>query len=341
MGHFRLCGFLIALAIGLVACGSEGSSALVPAAATVNGERITQGEVQSEVDTFEETSEFKQLAQQQDPESVRRQFEQATLSRLVRRAVLVPLAEEQNVDVSQGEIDDQIEQIKSSLPSEEEYQKALEDRGLTQADVEQLVGDQLLEQKLRTKVTADEVPSDEELRAEFDANPEQFSQTRSQHILVEKEEQAMELSSRLQAAPEKEVGDLFTKLAKQFSTDPSAKKNGGDLGFLPAGQLVPEFEAAAAKLTIGEVSTPVSSQFGFHVIRVIDRKEPSFEEVKPQLEQQLAAGGQEQAWQDFLTEAYAEADINITSKYGELDPATQMIVNADAGDTPGAEEPEQ
>ena len=140
MGHFRLCGFLIALAIGLAACGSEGSSALAPAAATVNGERITQGEVQSEVDTFEETSEFKQLAQQQDPESIRRQFEQATLSRLVRRAVLVPLAEEQNVDLSQGEIDDQIEQIKSSLPSEEDYQKALEDRGLTQADVEQLVG---------------------------------------------------------------------------------------------------------------------------------------------------------------------------------------------------------
>jgi len=113
------------------------------------------------------------------------------------------------------------------------------------------------------------------------------------------------------------------------------------VSFRTPNSFVPEFEAAAAKLTIGEVSTPVSSQFGFHVIRVIDRKEPSFEEVKPQLEQQLAAGGQEQAWQDFLTEAYAEADINITSKYGELDPATQMIVNADAGDTPGAEEPEQ
>jgi foldase protein PrsA len=334
------------LVVALTACGAGGSGSggpLAPAAATVDGERITAAEVNEEVDNFKGTVEFDRLAEQQGAESITRQFEQATLARLIRRAVLVPEAEELGVEVGSDEIDQQIEQIKSQLPNEQAFQKALDDRGLTLGDVEQLVRDQLLEQKLRAEVTKEASPPEEEIRRIYEESPERFTETHSQHILIDSADDTLaeKLSNQLQAAPEGKVPSLFEELAKKHSIDPSAKQNGGDLGFQADGQLVAQFEDAADKLEIGEVSAPVQSEFGLHIIRVIERRKQSFEEAKTQLQQDLSASAGEEAWQDFLEEAYGDADIEVNPKYGELDLQTQTIVNASDEDTPGAEAPEE
>lgn len=340
----RLLGALLAVAMMAgVACGGGGGSGnpLEQSAATVNGEKIAADDIRDELAAFKETDEYKQLAQQQGADAISRQFEQITLARLVRRAVLVPVAEEMGIEVSDEEVDQQLEQIKAQLPSEEAFDKALEERGFTLEEVKTLFHDQLIEAKLQQEVTADAGPTEKRLREEYDADPAAFDETHFQHIVVKDESTAQDVSTQLQKAPEGKVDGLFTQLAKKFSTDSESAENGGDLGFVPSGQLVPEFEEAAAKLDVGEVSAPVQTEYGFHVIRVAGRRSLSFEEAKPQLEQSLGASEGEAAWTSFVTEAYENADVEINPRFGELDLDTQQIVNPGADQVPGAEEPEE
>jgi peptidyl-prolyl cis-trans isomerase C len=130
--------------------------------------------------------------------------------------------------------------------------------------------------------------TDAEAKAEYDKFKAQSSGTeyRARHILVEKEEDAKSVIAQLKA------GAKFEDLAKKMSKDPGSAENGGDLDFAKPDAYVPEFGQAMAKLKKGEITeTPVKTQFGYHVIRLDDTREasfPSFEEVKPQIQQRIA-----------------------------------------------------
>ena len=93
----------------------------------------------------------------------------------------------------------------------------------------------------------------------------EFREVRAEHILVQTEAQAIVLESKIKN------GESFEALAKQYSMCPSGRQ-GGDLGYFGRGQMVPEFENAAFKMAIGEVSEPVKTQFGWHIIKVLDKK---------------------------------------------------------------------
>ena len=104
------------------------------------------------------------------------------------------------------------------------------------------------------------------------------------HILVESEKEALKILNSLKA------GSNFSKLAQEKSTGPSGP-NGGQLGWFGPGQMVPEFEAAVLVLEIGSISQPVKTQFGWHLVKLNDRRVkalPTFEEMKPELVQQLS-----------------------------------------------------
>lgn len=105
-------------------------------------------------------------------------------------------------------------------------------------------------------------------------------EVQARHILVEGEAKAKEIADKLKA------GGDFAALAKENSKDPGSKDDGGMLGYFSRGQMVPQFEDAAFSLKKGEVSKPVQSQFGWHVIKLEDRREkklPTFEEVKDRI----------------------------------------------------------
>ena len=129
----------------------------------------------------------------------------------------------------------------------------------------------------------------EKLHAAYDAMKSQpgfaVEETHAAHILVADEAEATAIIKQLQG------GADFATLAKEKSTDPSAKTNGGDLGYFKRDAMVPEFAEAAFTIAPGSIgTTPVKSQFGWHVIKVVDRREtvPSFEEKEPELRQQVA-----------------------------------------------------
>lgn len=146
----------------------------------------------------------------------------------------------------------------------------------------------------------------EETRNYYDENKEQFEQAesiRASHILVESADKANQIIAELQN------GLSFADAAQQYSSCPS-NAQGGDLGFFTQGRMVPEFEEAAFALDTDEVSAPVETQFGFHVIKVTDKKESGitpFEEVQDQIQNMLA--------QEKQQEAYYKKAEELSKKY--------------------------
>jgi peptidyl-prolyl cis-trans isomerase C len=149
-----------------------------------------------------------------------------------------------------------------------------------------LLMETLLKAEAKTAVT------EEALRKVYDQAVKEMGkeeEVHARHILLKTEDEAKAVLAEL-----KKGGD-FEKLAKEKSTDPSAKTNGGDLGFFGKGQMVPEFADAAFKLEKGGLSEPVKSQFGWHVIRSEDKRTkpvPEYDKVKPQLEQFVVRNAQ-------------------------------------------------
>lgn len=332
----RLAPLCIAILMLASACGEL----LDPAAAVVNGNKITVEEIAEDLERFERSSEFERLAQQGDAQELKRQVEQQLLSQEIRRAVLEPKAQELDIEIDEEEINARLDEIKADYETPEAFEEALKEQNLTLEQVEQLVADSLLEERLRAEVTEGAVPSDEEIQAYYDENQELYSETEAQHILVEDQARAEDIAAQLDAASGSKVESLFAKLAKRFSLDDSNADNSGELGFFGPGDFVEPFEKAAAKLDIGEISAPVQTEFGWHVIRVTDRRVAPLEEVAADIEAELGQGAVDEAWDEFVRKAYEDADVKVNPRYGEFDEESFQVIDPTAEDVPGAEVPE-
>jgi peptidyl-prolyl cis-trans isomerase C len=115
-------------------------------------------------------------------------------------------------------------------------------------------------------------------------------EVRARHILVEKEDEAKAALARVRK------GEDFAKVAAELSRDPGSGKEGGDLGYFTQDRMVPQFGAVAFQLKAGDVSEPVQTQFGWHVIKVEDKRSkplPKFEDVKGEIETYLVRKAQQ------------------------------------------------
>lgn len=187
--------------------------------------------------------------------------------------------------------------IDNKLDEDPEFEKAIEytkRNMLSQISVAKLVED----------VKVDE----EEAKKFYEVNPLVFKrdyEIKASHILVDDENKAKEISEKLKN------GEDFIKLANEHSKCPS-KSAGGDLGFFSKGMMVPEFEAAAFGLKIGDISDPVKSQFGYHIIKVMEEKQPysqTFDEAKEGIEKQLLVQKQNEVYQNKVEELKAKYKI--------------------------------
>lgn len=330
----RLVAPLASAVIVLAGCGEL----LDPAAGVVGDHKITTDEVTAALDLFTGTPEFDRLTEQGDPGEVRRQYEQGILSQLIRRELLRDEAQELGIEVSKQDVDEGLERIKSDFPSESEFQQAVQDQGLTSKRLREIVRDSLVEERLREAVTKGVEPDGAAIRASYEERTSEFTETRAAHILVDRAKLAQQIFTRLKEAPPKRVDALFRDLARRHSTDDSTASKGGDLGFAGPGTYIAEFEQALASLSVGEISKPVKTQFGFHVLRVLDQRIAPFEEVRAGIEEELTTELKDQAWQEWLVEKYRSSDIRVNPRYGELDPQTQRVVDPEAGDVPGTVE---
>lgn len=153
------------------------------------------------------------------------------------------------------------------------------------AEMEKVKANVLVQYSIK-KLMGSIVVTEEDLKAYFDQNPEQFQsgeQVKASHILVSSEEEALKIQQEIQN------GLSFEEAAKKYSTCPS-KEQGGDLGSFSRGRMVPEFENAAFSMNVGEVSAPVKTQFGYHLIQLVDHQSSAvqaFDTIKDQLNQFL------------------------------------------------------
>lgn len=180
---------------------------------------------------------------------------------------------ESKYKVSKKEIDDKISQIENSLGGAAQLQQALAQQGMTMAQFRDNVETQELMFKAQTqgvKVT------NKELQDYFNKNKSQYIEVKARHILVDKKSTADSIEKQLKN------GADFATLAKKYSTDTGSKDKGGELGWVKKGQMVPEFEKALFSLKKGEISQPVKSQYGYHIIQAEDIKD-SLSDFKSQV----------------------------------------------------------
>ena len=170
--------------------------------------------------------------------------------------------------------------------------------------------------------------SDEKLKAFYDEAIKglpQDEEARARHILVPTENEAKDIAARLKK------GEDFAKLAAELSKDPGSGKQGGDLGYFTKDRMVKEFSEAAFALKPGEVSAPVKSQFGWHVIKLEDKRTkqpPKLEDVKDELTRYL----QQKAQQDMILKLRSESKVELADEFKPKEPAK-------AQDAPKAVEP--
>lgn len=155
--------------------------------------------------------------------------------------------------------------------------------------------------------------SEEEIKKFFDENPDEGKspdEVRASHILLKTREEADVVLKKVKQ------GAKFEDLAKKFSMDPGSKESGGDLGFFSQGMMVPEFDAVAFKLKVGEVSDIVQSRFGFHIIKVLEKKagkQKSVEESKPEIEKKLLAKKRKDTFDTLVANLKSKAKITINN----------------------------
>ncbi|WP_341201395.1 peptidylprolyl isomerase [Planomicrobium okeanokoites] len=221
-------------------------------------------------------------------------------------------------EVTDEEVQAEIESSKEEYG--ENYEAFLEQNNQTEESYEKVIRLNLLQEKALTDGV--EV-TDEEIQAQYER---QTMELNGRHILVADEETAATVKEELDG------GADFAELAQEYSTDGSAAE-GGDLGWFGVGAMVPEFEEAAYSLEVDEISEPVQSQFGYHIIQITDKREvEGAEPLEGQEDDIRSEIAMQKADQAALLPKIAELmeQANVEIKDEELEGALDEIMNAGA-----------
>jgi len=203
------------------------------------------------------------------------------LNNIIDETIMLKNAADLGITASEDQVDMQIEYIKQNFESEEIYREYLKSQSITEEYVRNNIRKTLIINNLFQELTKSISVPEEELKAAYDSIKDSMYNVRASHILVEDFEEAKKILERVK------TGEDFNSLAMEYSIDPSAKFNRGDLGYFGTGEMIPEFEVATFALEPGEISDVVKTAYGYHIIKLEDKKTVTFEEVKPQLEQQM------------------------------------------------------
>jgi foldase protein PrsA len=249
---------------------------------------------------------------------------------LVQRCQFDQKADELGVKISDSDIDKQLATIKAQYfgkggkcdaACEKKYDAQIEKQGLSERQVRDDVRASVVQNKLYTKVTDGVTVSDKEIDAYYKKNKQQYVLPESRdvrHILVKKKALADQLYSQIKS------GGDFAALAKKYSEDPGSKATGGKLT-VSKGRQVPEFDKSAFSLAVNEVSKPVKTQYGWHIIQALTKiKKASttpVSEVRPQIRQQLLQQKKQEEMKKWVDDTSDDFRKKTTYQVGYAPPA--------------------
>lgn len=187
-----------------------------------------------------------------------------------------------------------LEAEKTGVAKDKDFQKALERAR------RQLLANRYLQKNIQPKI------SDKNVQNFFEKNKNRYSQdeVHALHVLVKTEDEAKEVYQKAKA------GEDFQVLAKKYSKDPSASQNMGDLGFFTRARMVPQFSEAAFSLKAGEISQPVKTPFGYHVIKVVEHKKGKPVQFK-EVQEQVRADFQNESINDLIASLKKNNKVTI------------------------------
>jgi peptidyl-prolyl cis-trans isomerase C len=302
--------------------GADGSASLdfKDPVATIDGDKISKAQLDEAFDKAVQMTGIKasDLTPEQKLEGYRQILDELITEKLVNKAAA-------GITVPEADVDAQIAKIKAQFPSDEDFSKQLAQVGQTPEQLSETIRKMLQQQRwLESQLAGKIEVTEDEAKKFYDENKTEFTQpetVKASHILfrVNKEDSEEVANQKLKAAQGAEArakkGEDFTALAKELSEEPGAKESGGDLGFFPKDRMVPEFAEVAFNEKVGEISDPVRTQFGWHVIKVTEKKPAGtlpYDEVKSQLLTYLKAKKQEEAAQEVLKSLRDSAKIENT-----------------------------
>ena len=227
------------------------------------------------------------------------EIKKEVLENLINHELFYQESQKQGITVDEAAVDEKLKNLKERFSSEPEFKSFLNKENLSEAAIKSHIKrDMAIQQFIDKQFVQRITVSDEESKAYYDSHPDLFKQpeqVRASHILIKVdpgtgESQKVEARKKMENIQEKvRKGEDFAALAKEFSEGPSSAKGGG-LGYFRRGQMVKPFEEKAFALRPGEVSDIVETEFGYHLIKVIDKKPEttiSYEDIKGKLEEHL------------------------------------------------------
>lgn len=300
---------------------AETASSLPAVVAKVNNATISDVELKRAGKVIMANKRGVTLTAEQEKE-----MNQLALQQLVSAELLYQAGQKLEIKDLDKQVEAKYTQGRSRFAKEEDFAKALKELDLDDKAVRDytrrdLIISNFIEQSIMPKVKVSEADS----KKFYDDNPDKFTRPESvkaSHILIgvdqkataDEKKSAREKADKL--LKELKGGADFAALAKANSTCPSSQQ-GGDLGFFGKGQMVPQFEQAAYALKPGEISDVVETQFGYHIIKLTEKKaadKVDFKEAQPRIEEYLKNQKISAAVNDFLTEAKKSAKIEILLK---------------------------
>jgi parvulin-like peptidyl-prolyl isomerase len=249
---------------------------------------------------------------------------------LVQQEKYRQAADELDVKIEDKEINARLEQVKKQYfgASQKDYEKNLKAQGLTEEQVRREIENQLISEKIYEKITEEVKVTDKDIEEHYEKNKKDYKVPASRevrHILVTSKALADSLHTQL------ENGGNFAALAKKNSKDPGSKANGGKLT-VRKGETVPPFDKAAFSLEKGELSEPIKTTYGWHIIEALsDVKSPSttpLKDVKEQIRQQLLQERRQKAVSDWTKDLNKDFDDRIAYQVGYAPPSTNQTTTA-------------
>lgn len=304
---------LLCIALAATACSNnnknDASSELLKqegVIAVVNGKAVTQKEFDETLAAYKKMVETQYGEGAWDKEispgkTIGSMYQDSTIiDNMITERVLVDAAEKEGFKMTDDELKAELDVYKGYFDNEEGYQEFLKTNEMSEEYLKDAIKKEYIIQHYLDKKIETLVPTDDELKALF-KELKMGQQVKASHILVNTEDEAKKVIERLNK------GEAFETVAKEVSIDPS-KEQGGDLGFFPYTKMVKEFADAAFSMEVGQVSGAVKTKFGYHIIKVTDKKTDdtvTLEKSKDSLTESFKA----KKYDELLEKLKKEADI--------------------------------
>lgn len=308
-----LTAFTLLMAIVLVGCGNS------DIIAKVNGEGIPVKDFEKEYYQYAKiySMQYGEDIMDQDIQegvTLRDSLKEEVMNKLIMDELIQQDAEEKGIEVTQEEIDEIKQNQVEMVGGEEDFKKYLESQDMTEEDFDKIIKKNIIAEKHRDLVFEEAEVTDEKVNEYFNENKEYLEKLEASHILLETEEEARNILNQLNE------GKDFAVLAEEFSLDPGSAANGGQLGQFGRGEMVEEFEMAAFDLEEGEISEPIKTDHGFHIIK-LTKKINTIDDLRAEIEEEIKAD----EYRNLLESLRHQAKVSTYMKNFQLDKSQEVI----------------